>query len=284
MTNQQRLILRSFLKQVAIAAIILSGPWAHAAEAAGDRVAVKLGDPTRPASVRAHLLNGSITVKGYEGNEVIVEAHARGGEGSEESESKGGLRRIPQTATGLSVDADNNDVSIRVDDLQRAVDLTITVPHHTSASLHSVNDGNIVVSDIDGELDINNVNGNVTLNRIAGSVVAHALNGKILATFTRVDPQKPMAFSSLNGDMDVTFPPDIKANLSLRTDNGEVYSDFDIQLQTTAPRQIVEDDRGKGGKYRVRVDKTLHGAINGGGPEIQFKGFNGNIYIRKAGK
>jgi hypothetical protein len=31
------------------------------------------------------------------------------------------------------------------------------------------------------------------------------------------------------------------------------------------------------------VDKTVRGKINGGGPEIQFKDFNGNIYIRKAG-
>jgi DUF4097 and DUF4098 domain-containing protein YvlB len=141
-----------------------------------------------------------------------------------------------------------------------------------------------VVSDVEGEFDINNVNGAVTLNHVSGSAVAHALNGRVQATFTRVDPQKSMAFSSLNGDIDVTFPPDVKANLSLRTDNGEIYSDFDIQLQATAPHQIVEDDRGKGGKYRVRIDKTLHAALNGGGPEIQFKNFNGNIYIRKAGK
>jgi len=33
----------------------------------------------------------------------------------------------------------------------------------------------------------------------------------------------------------------------------------------------------------VRIDKTVRGAINGGGPEYQFKNFNGNIYIRKAG-
>ncbi len=45
----------------------------------------------------------------------------------------------------------------------------------------------------------------------------------------------------------------------------------------------VEDDRGKGGKYRVKIDKTVKGTINGGGQEIQFKNFNGNIYIRRAG-
>jgi DUF4097 and DUF4098 domain-containing protein YvlB len=282
MTRQQPFgLCFFFFKQVAIAVVILSGLWSYAAEAGGDRVVYKLADPTHPAMVKAHLLNGSITVKGYEGNEVIVEAHARGHEASEDSEASGGLRRIPQTATGLSVDAENNEVNVKVDSTQRTVDITITVPHRTSVSLHTVNDGNIVVSDIEGELDINDVNGTVTLNHIGGSAVAHALNGRILATFTRVDPQKAMAFSSLNGDIDVTFPPDVKANLTLRTDNGEIYSDFDIQLQSNAPEQIVEDDRGKGGKYRVRIDKTLHATLNGGGPEIQFKGFNGNIYIRK---
>ena len=76
-----------------------------------------------------------------------------------------------------------------------------------------------------------------------------------------------MAFSSLNGDIDVTFPADLKANVSLRTDNGEVYSDFDVKVQPTAPQQTVEDNRGKGGKYRVKIDKNVRGTINGGGQE-----------------
>jgi DUF4097 and DUF4098 domain-containing protein YvlB len=32
------------------------------------------------------------------------------------------------------------------------------------------------------------------------------------------------------------------------------------------------------------MDSTMKGTINGGGPEIQFKTFNGNIYIRKSSK
>jgi hypothetical protein len=271
-----------FLRLAALAATILSGGWGWA-QAGSDRVTYKLEDPTRPASVRAHLLNGSITVKGSEGNEVVVEARARGHERAE-SEGGGGIRPIPQTATGLAVDAESNEVVVKVDALQRTVDLTMTVPRRTSLSLHSVNNGNIAVSDVEGEMDINNVNGEVTLNHVGGSVVAHALNGRVLVTFTRVNPQKSMAFSSLNGNIDVTFPPDIKANLSLRSDNGEIYSDFDIQMQPTAPLQTVEDERSKGGHYRVKVDRTIRATINGGGQEIQFKNFNGNIYIRKAGK
>ena len=275
-------MIHSFLKYAALLAVVLMGTVGWAEAAAGDRVAYKLGDPSRPANVKAHLLNGSITVKGYEGNEVIVEAHARGSDKSENE--SGGLHRIPQTSTGLSVDADSNDVVVRVDAIQRTVDLTISVPRRSSLSLHTVNDGNITVSDVDGEMDINDINGHVTMSHVGGSAVVHALNGRVQVTFNRVDPQKSMAFSSMNGDIDVTFPPDLKANLSLRTDNGEIFSDFDIQVPPTPPQQTVEDDRSKGGHYRVRIEKTVHATVNGGGPEIQFKDFNGNIYIRKSGK
>lgn len=285
MTNQSgNSKVHNFLKHIALAAVVLAASAGRAETAGGDRVAYKLADPSRPATVKAHLLNGGITVKGYDGTEVIVEAHARGSDRSERSENEGRMRRIPQTATGLSVDADNNEVVVRTDAIHRTIDLTITVPRHTSLSLHSVNDGNIVVSDVDGEMDINNTNGQVTLNHIGGSAVVSALNGRILVSFNRVEPQKSMAFSSLNGDIDVTFPPDTKANLSMRTDNGEIYSDFDIQVQPEAPQQTVDDDRGKGGHYRVKIDKNMRATLNGGGPEIRFKGFNGNIYIRKAGK
>src|SRR6185437_7672403 len=80
---------------------------AAAATGNGDRVAVPLSDPARPAFVKAHLLNGSIVVKGYEGKEVVVEARARAGEDSDR-ESAGGMHRIPINSTGLEVEEENN--------------------------------------------------------------------------------------------------------------------------------------------------------------------------------
>ena len=274
--------------QFIAAAILMSGmPWLLGESPDSNHVTVPLSDPSRPAHLRAHLLNGSITVKAYQGKEIIVDAKVRAGESGEdepERQPKSTLRRVPMTSTGLSVEAENNDVRVTSDSMQRTVDLTITVPVHTSLSLKTVNNGNIEVNGVDGDLDVNDVNGEVELKNISGSAVAHALNGRVLVTFNRVDPQKPMAFSSLNGEIDVTFPADLKANVSMRTDNGDVYSDFDIQLQSASPQSTVEDNRGKGGKYVVKVEKTVRGTINGGGQEIQFKNFNANIYIRKAGK
>jgi DUF4097 and DUF4098 domain-containing protein YvlB len=274
---------KSYTNIVLIAAAALFAVVQPLSAQSDNKVTVPLTDPSRPVTLRAHLVSGSITVKGADVKEVVVEAKARGGEESHSGGRAEGMKRIPMTSTGLNIEAENNNVRVSTDSYQRTVDLTITVPIHTSVSLHSVNDGNIVVSGVDGDLDVNNVNGEVDLKNIGGSVVAHALNGHVVATFNRIDPQKPMAFSSLNGDIDVTFPADLKANVSMRTDNGEVYSDFDVKVLPNAPQQTVEDSRGKGGKYKVKIDKNVRGTINGGGQEIQFKNFNGNIYIRKAG-
>src|SRR5690348_7625318 len=281
---------------ITFAAVVLAGfglaaPAGHAqavSASSPDRIAVKLDDPSRPALVKASLVNGGIIVKAYDGQQVIVEARTRDRDvfgndnGEDEKPVPKGMHRLDTGRTGLSVEEENNEVRINTDSFMRPVDLTISVPVHTSLKLGVVNGGNIVVDGVDGEMDVNNVNGAVTLNHVSGNSVVHALNGRILATFARVSA-KPMAFSSLNGDIDVTFPADLKANLNIRSDRGDIFSDFDVQLQSSAPQQVAEDSRGQGGKYRVKIDKSVHGTINGGGPEIQFTNFQGSVYIRKSG-
>lgn len=244
-----------------------------------DRVVVPLSDPARPAMVHASVLNGGIVVKTHAGPEVIVEARLRE---KEDRRQQGNMRRIPMTSTGLAVEEENNTVRVGVESHSRTVDIIITVPANASLKLNSTNDGDIDVSGVSGEINVNNTNGDVTLKNIAGNAVAHALNGDIKVTFTGVN-DKPMAFSSMNGDIDVTFPASVKANIVLTNNQGDVYSDFDLAMQAAPPKQVVEDGRSKGGKFRVKVDRSVVGIINGGGPEIRFKNFNGDIFIRKGG-
>ena len=129
------------------------------------------------------------------------------------------------------------------------------------------------------------MNGPITLTDVAGSVVAHSMNGRVVATMLQVTNQKPMAFTSMNGSVDVTLPSSAKANLRLRSDRGDIYTDFDVQLQPqVAKTPTVQDSRTRGGRFRLEVDNSISGTINGGGAEIKFQNFNGNIYIRKATK
>src|SRR5262249_3926412 len=139
---------------------------------------------------------------------------------------------------------------------------------------------NMVIEGVDGDIEANNTNGNLTLTDVAGSVMAHSTNGNVIVTMKRVTAQQPMSFTSMNGKVDVTLPPDTKANLKLRTDNGDVFTDFDVVIKPSAPTP-VDTKRDANGRIRVQVDRSLIGAINGGGPDFEIRSFNGNVYIRK---
>ena len=114
---------------------------------------------------------------------------------------------------------------------------------------------------------------------MAGTVNAGTTNGSVRATLTRVTDKREMAFTSLNGTVDVTLPPTTTANLRMRSDNGDVYSDFEVQLAPSAP--VVQESRGSNGRYRISRNRSIVGAINGGGPEFELRTFNSNVYVRK---
>jgi len=253
-----------------------------------DKVNVPLTDPSRPVMLKIGLMSGSITVKGGAVKEVTVEARLRASEDQEDDEkpaSRRGLKLIPNNSTGLTVEEDDNVVSVSTGMRggSRTVDLTLRVPTNCSMHLSTVNDGNIEVENVNGDLEVNCTNGSVKLTGISGSAVAHALSEDLTASFVKVNPQKPMSFSSLSGNIDVTLPPDVKAIVSMKSEQGEIYSDFDMKTLTEdiAPSSKVEDNKGKKGKFRISIEKTVRASINGGGQDIQFTNFSGDIYIRK---
>lgn len=250
----------------------------------GEKATIPLHDPSRPARIHAHLIAGGITVRGAAVNNVVVEARTeRHGENRERHPDRAdGMKRLELPGnSGLEVSEDDNVVNIKTASWNRPTDLVITVPRHSSLQLKCLNDGDIYVEQVDGEIDADNLNGKVTLKNVSGSVVAHSLNGAVTVTLDRADNNKPMSFSTLNGDLDVTLPPDIRANVRMKTDNGEIYSDFEVKLDSGAQMMHNESGRQPDGTYHVRFDHTLRGTINGGGPDFQFTTFNGQIYIRK---
>ena len=275
---------------LALAVVVLGGVRGFGQEVSADRLTVPFSDPSRPGVVKVGLLNGGITVRGYEGKEVLVEARVRPEDGAEgesrdeddkERQAKGrGMRRIPVASTSLTVEEEENVITVGTGSYNRTIDVSLQVPMKTSLKLSSVNDGDINVEGVTGEIEVNNTNGGVTLTNVSGTVVAHSLNEDVVVRLTKVDPEKSMSFTSFNGDIDVTLPPDVRLKAKVKTDNGDLYSDFDIRLEQST-QKVEEDTRKKGGKYRVQLEKAMYGTINGGGPEFQFATFNGDIYLHK---
>ncbi len=269
---------------VSLSAILFAAIFAVTAQAqtGNDRVQVTWSDPSRPGLVTVSLLSGSISVKTHGGPDVTVQGSSVGRRGRNPDRTPDGLTRI-DTNGGLIINEANNVLTISSPSFMEGANIEIEVPVKTNLKLNTINGNTIVVDGVDGQIEVTNTNGNVRLVDVSGSVVAHAMNGNLFATVKEVAPDKTMSFSSFNSNVDVTLPPATKGNLKLRSDNGAVYSDFDIKLNPNAPpvTENTRDGRGNG-RLRIEMDRTTSGTINGGGPDIEIRTFNGNIYLRKA--
>src|SRR6266481_5393670 len=221
-----------------------------------DRVTVSFSDPSRPGLVKVHMVEGSITIQAYNGKDVTVETKIRGRPTNRRQDSSAqGLRRIDNISSNLVVEEENNVITVSTG-IGRNGNLDIQVPARTNLNVSTVSGGDVTIEGVDGEIEANNTNGRVALTDVSGSVVAHSVNGRVIASLKRATPQKSMAFTSLNGNVDVTMPTDIKANVKLRADNGEIYTDFDMQLKPSSANTTTDNSRARGGRYRIEVDRS----------------------------
>ncbi|MFN7983867.1 MAG: DUF4097 family beta strand repeat-containing protein [Vicinamibacterales bacterium] len=291
-----------FTGSLAIGALLIVG--ASASAQTPNHLSVPFSDSARPGTVRINVLNGSVSITAGSGREVVIDAkddrddRDRPPRRSERSRDSGvdGLRRLTQPS-GLSVEESANVISISSPVMAGHVKLDIQVPASTSLVVRTVNGGDVRVDGVNGSTEVNSVNGSIRLTNLGGAVIAHATNGKVTATLRQVVNGTPMAFTSFNGDVDVTLPASAKANLKMRSDRGDVYTDFDVQT-TTPPAGAQSDRRAQDrnrdradrddakdkdkGKYRIDVDRSVYGSINGGGPDFELRTFNGDVMLRKA--
>jgi hypothetical protein len=264
---------------VLASAVALALASAGAAGQSEQRIAVPLSDPTRPATLDVNLFAGGISVSAYEGNEIIIIVRDDDDDDDDDNDEPrtDGLTRIPNTGIGLTAEERDNTVSIQMDWRPRGVDLEISVPRRTSVRAKTVNSGDVTLVGVSGDHEISNVNGGIFASDIAGSIVANTMNGDVEVSFTEV-AARPMSFSSFNGDMEVSFPASLKAELRIDGGRGDVLTDFDVVV---LPQPVVVERGGGDGRNQVRMEQQTRVTIGGGGPEIQFKTFNGDITIRK---
>lgn len=277
------------------------------ADAQGDtkeQLVVPLSQPGKPFKLRVGLTNGSIKVVTYEGKDIVIDADTDGdlrrkdkdkdreaerekerqfnrNNNKNSSENTNGMKRIAPVG-GLDVSAQerNNSVTVSCESWKRPVNLVIKVPQSEgNLKLETVNSGDITVTGVNGEIEVTNVNGAIYLKDVSGSAVATTINGPIISNFKTVDPKAALAFSTLNGKIDITFPASLKADAKLQSDRGEMYTDFDVEADKSQPKV---NKTNQSGLYRINIESWVYGKINGGGPQLMMKTMNGNIYIRKA--
>lgn len=245
-----------------------------------EQLTIPLSDPAKPGTLKVHLVTGSIRVTGYNGNQVVIDASTNQDKPEKPKVNAEGMKRISKSgALDISATEENNVVNVSSNLINTKMELNIKVPMKFSLHVGTVNDGDILIENVDGVMEITNVNGDIRLTNISGSAVANTVNGLLKANFKTVEAKSPMAFSTLNGNVDVTLPATAKFDVKLKSDRGDIYSDFDVDVDKSVPQATRS---AKDGMYKVSIEDWVKGKVNGGGSEIMMKNMNGNIYVRKA--
>lgn len=243
---------------------------------------VPLTDPAKRARIKVDVKYGAITVKGTARKDILVRYTTLNDDDHEhshdKSSSKGGLKRIGGGTMDLEVSENANAVRIVSESWSKKVSLVVEIPSSADLNVSGYNDSDLQVENVQGQVELTSYNGGIEALSISGSVVATTYNGDIKVTFDKITDGTPMSFATYNGDIDITLPAVTKASLKMKTEQGEVYSDFDVALVKSGP---VQKKDVRSGTYKVVIDEWVKGDINGGGPEFSMKNYNGDILIRK---
>lgn len=250
---------------------------------AANEFTIPLSDPAKRGKLKAHLNSGSITVKGTARKDVLVKYKSEEDKDEDRHHEKRGkslegLKKVGGGGMDLEASETNNYVRVSSGSWNNSIDLEIEVPAGFDLDVHTYNDGDLIITNVQGELSLTNYNGEITALNISGSVVATTYNGDIKVTFDKVTENTPMSYSTYNGDIDLTFPSTLKGSFKMKTEQGEIYTGFEMNITSSGPVRS-QDQNSK--TFKVKIDDWKMGDINGGGPQFTLKNYNGDIYIRK---
>ncbi len=222
-------LLPSFIIATGLTLIFLS-----AARAEDPINNIKFSEPTKPGTLKIRVGHGDVRVTGIKSDngEITVKSDAQA---VTSAPRKDGLRVITasssfalfEKANVVTLDATENWAQ------GRGGDFTITAPRNTSVIITSAWGGDVTCTDLSGDVEIKGLNGEVRLNNISGGALVETMNGEIKATILELHEGKPLSFTSMNGEVALNLPADIKANVRLRTQNGSILTDFDDKVLIT---------------------------------------------------
>lgn len=126
----------------------------------------------------------------------------------------------------------------------------------------SVNE-EILLDDIQGDIHVETTNGDVTMRGIRSATTrATTVNGDIVYAGT-IDPSGRYVFSTHNGDVLVSMPPNASATVSVSTYHGEFQSEFPVRLTGTSR------------------DRQFTFTLGSGSARVELESFNGEIVLRR---
>jgi DUF4097 and DUF4098 domain-containing protein YvlB len=207
----------------------------------------------KTGSVAVKNVNGDVTIRVWDKNEVDLKATKRGH--SEDFD-----------LVEISIDSKPDRFTVESkyphfrNNLDVAVDYELTVPR--SAVLEDISNvnGGVDITGVEGEIGVSTVNGSVDIDGSRSSVKAESVNGSVHAKWAQFPQKGDIVMQTVNGRLQLTLPKDVNADLEAKSMNGSIHSDFPITVHNGFLSHRLEGQIGKGG---VSITlKTLNGSIN----------------------
>lgn len=188
---------------------------------------LKFSDPAKPGTLKFSVPWADVKIVGGEGPDVVIQSSLEKKRGADEVDDEG-FRRLDEGASFEAAES-GNVITISSPSGPHAInhdaEFRIEVPRGTNLVVRTQFGGDIHIANIDGDVDVNCMNGEVDLEDLSSSAVVNTMNGEVRARF-RTAPVKPISITSMNGEIDLQLPADTKANVRLRTHNGNVRTNF----------------------------------------------------------
>lgn len=241
------------------------------------------------STLAVYNISGSVTVQGYAGSQVLVEA-TKTIQADNASDLATGQR---EAQLGFAQHGDSVVVYLAAPFDSRpnrpneehgqlpyryTFDLVVKVPYQLQLHVSTVNEGTVRVLDVTGPLEVRNVNGAIALTNVRGTTRAWTVNGNVDATYA-ASPPGASSYRTINGQIRVQYPAGLGATAHFKSMHGEFYTDFaDTQLLL---QQVVKNQAGQGGGTAYQLTKETAVRIGSGGPDLRFETLNGNVTISR---
>ena len=198
--------------------------------------------------------NGGISVKGWDGNQVLVRAKVSTWAATSEQASQLS-KKVAVKTSGNTLRADGPTQG----EEGWAVSYEVFVPRKTALALQTVN-GGISLQDVDGEVSFEAVDGGISLSNVGGQVKGHTVNGGLDIKLAGTKWEGAgLDVATTNGGITWNVPKDYSAQLFTSTTMGSIKADKLTVTKSGMMHKEIAANLGQGGAPVKAV--TVNGGI-----------------------
>lgn len=205
--------------------------------------------------IRISNISGNVSVRGYNGSEVIVTGIKKGRDQDK--------LEIEDESTANSV-----EIGVRYAkdcNCEASVNFEVQVPRSVRFEYDRISSvsGNVDLADVTGKVEASSVSGNVRVKEVSGQVSASSVSGNVEVDVNQLDGSDNMKFSSVSGNVNVRMPQSLDATVDMSTFSGDLASDFPVEIK----------------KKKYGSGSSATGRLGSGSRQLSMKSVSGNVNL-----